>query len=123
MVNYNKGVNNMTKEEKILVEKICKNVQSEFRSQVETAVHTMLSLQKKLEDSYDEYSQQPLSLTMTLGTGEPVTRPNPFVSEYRALFKDYMNAIINLKNLIEDVSVEEEINTLANIKEKIHLVK
>lgn len=113
----------MNNEEREFVEKICKNVDSKLRSQVETVVQTVLVLQKKLDDNYEEYLDAPLSLNMTLGNGESTTRANPFVQEYRTLFKDYMNALVQLTKLIDDVSVEEEINTLSSIKEKIRLVK
>lgn len=113
----------MTKEEKELVEKICKNVNSPLRPQIETVVKTILALQKKLEEHYDEYLEQPMSVVVTVGTGETVHRTNPFCAEYRSTLKDYIFTIQQLNKLVDDVSVEEEINALSSIKDKIRLVK
>jgi len=113
----------MIAKEKNLVDKICKNVNSPLRSQIETVVESVLAMQTQLEDNHDEFLTQPLSIQVTVGTGEIINRANPFVQEYRTLFKDYMNALVQLTKLIDDVSVEEEINTLSSIKEKIRLVK
>src|SRR5574344_893229 len=99
----------MTSKEKNLVDKICKNVSSPLKPQIETVVASVLAMQTQLEDSHDDYLTQPLSIQVPVGTGETVNRANPFVSEYRALFKDYVAALKSLKELIDDASVEEEI--------------
>ena len=113
----------MTNKEKNIVNKICKNVNSPLKPQIETVVASVLAMQTQLEDNHDEYLTQPLSIQVTVGTGETINRANPFVAEYRALFKDYAAALKSLKELIDDVSVEEEINTLSSIKDKIRIVK
>lgn len=113
----------MTVKEKNLVDKICKNVNSPLRSQIETVVESVLAMQTQLEDNHDEFLTQPLSIQVTVGTGETINRANPFVQEYRTLFKDYMNALVQLTKLIDDAGVEEEINALSSIKDKIRLVK
>ncbi len=113
----------MTNDERELVEKICSNVNSPLRPQIETVVATTLALQKKLDDNYDEYLNQPMSLTVTVNTGEVIRRANPFVSEYRSTFKDYANALRDLKKLCEDVGIEEEISSLAKMKEKLNIGK
>jgi len=113
----------MTESEKKLVEKICKNVNSPLKPQIETMVQVVLSLQKQLEDNYDKYLSQPLSISVTVGTGETINRANPFVQEYRALFKDYLAAIKQLKEIIDDVSVVEELDALSSVKERFKIAK
>ena len=113
----------MTEKEKKFVEKVCKNVESPLRPQIETIVQVVLSLQTQLEENYDEYLTQPLSISVTVGTGETINRTNPFCTEYRALFKDYINAVKQLKELIDDVAVEEEITALSSVKEKFKIAK
>lgn len=113
----------MTVKEKNLVDKICKNVNSPLKPQIETVVASVLAMQTQLEENHDEFLTQPLSISVTVGTGETINRVNPFVQEYRTLFKDYMNALVQLTKLIDDASVEEEINALSSIKDKIRLVK
>lgn len=113
----------MTEREKKLVEKICKNVNSPLKPQIETMVQVVLSLQKQLEDNYDNYLSQPLSISVTVGTGETINRANPFVQEYRALFKDYLAAIKQLKEIIDDVSVVEELDALSSVKERFKIAK
>lgn len=106
-----------------LVQKICKNVNSPLRPQIETMTKIVLSLQKQLDDNYARYLTEPLSLSVTVGTGETINRANPFCAEYRALFKDYVNSLKQLKELIDDVSVEEELNSLASIKDRFKIAK
>lgn len=113
----------LTDLENDLVQKICKNVNSPLRPQIETMTRVVLSLQKQLDENYDKYLNQPLSLEVTVGTGEVINRANPFVQEYRALFKDYVNSLKQLKELIDDVSIEEEINSLASIKDRLKIAK
>lgn len=112
----------MNKEEE-LVAKICKNIDSPLKAQIETMVKTIFALQKKLEENYDEYLTQPISLNVTVGTGETVSRANQFVIEYRNIYKDYCRSLKELKELIDEVSIEEELNALSSIKERFKLVK
>jgi hypothetical protein len=113
----------MTEKEKKFVEKVCKNIDSPLRPQIETIVQVVLSLQTQLEENYNEYLTQPLSISVTVGTGETISRANPFCAEYRALFKDYIAAVKQLKELIADVAVEEELTALASVKERFKIAK
>ena len=113
----------MTQQENELVKKICKNINSPLKPQIETLASVVISLQKTLEDNYDEFLEQPLSISVTVGTGELVNRSNPLVQEYRAVFKDYINAVKQLKEIIDDVGVEEELNALASAKERFKIAK
>lgn len=113
----------MTDTEKKLVEKICKNVNSPLKKQIETIAAVTLSLQKQLEDNYADYLTQPLSISVVVGTGETVKRANPYVQEYRALFRDYISSVKQLAELIDDANAEEEINALVSIKDKFKIAK
>lgn len=109
--------------EKELVTKICKNVNSSLKPQLETMTRVVLSLQRQLEENYPRYLSEPLSLNVVVGTGETINRANPFCIEFRALFKDYVNSLKQLKELIDDVSIEEEINSLTSIKDRFKIAK
>lgn len=113
----------MTAKEKNLVDKICKNVDSPLKSQIETVVVSVLAMQIQLEENHDKFLKQPLSISVTVGTGEIINRANPFVSEYRALFKDYVAALKSLKELIAAEGVVADLSALTKVKEKFKIAK
>ena len=113
----------MTNKEKALVSKICKNVNSPLKPQIETVVASVLAMQTQLEDNHDDYLTQPLSIQVTVGTGETINRANPFVAEYRALFKDYVAALKSLKDLMAAETVVADLTALSKVKEKFKIAK
>lgn len=113
----------MTKKEEQLVTKICQNADSVLRPQIETVAKSVLAMQTQLEENYNEYITQPLSIEVVKGDGEIISRANPYVQEYRALLKDYTSAIKQLQELTNGVKVEQEMNALVNMKEKFKIAK
>lgn len=81
-------------------EELCKNVSPELRAQAITLANTVLTLQAKIEQQTPTYKTEPLTIEVTLGSGETVKRSNPFVQEYRATVRDYATALNNLQDVL-----------------------
>lgn len=113
----------MAKKKINITESICKNVKSPLKLQIETMTNSLLALQKKLDDNYDEYLEQPLSTTTVVNTGSAVRRPNPFVQEYRATYRDYIAALKALKEITSESGNIQDIDTLVNAKERFKIAK
>lgn len=76
-----------------------KCIQGDWASQLETLANAVLALQNKIEQQAPLVEDMELSQSVTVGTGETVSRSNPAIQEFRALVRDYSQAIKVLKEL------------------------
>lgn len=104
--------------------KICKDLDSPIKEQIETLTKTVIVLQEKLENNLEEYINEPLYQEIVDREGNEKKISNPFVAEFRATLKEYTNDLTILSKLLE-VKIEDnkELNELDNIIQKIRVVK
>ena len=98
---------------------ICKNVSTEIRPQAVALADAVIGMQKKIEQHLPELKGMPLSIEVTVGTGETVPRANPAIQEFRALVRDYSAALKNLRDIIGEGGISEEESSLDSLKSKI----
>lgn len=103
-------------------EKICENVRSDLRSQVETLTNAVLAMQAKINQQIPVYEQMPLAQQVTVGTGERMLRQNPAVQEFRATVRDYAMALNNLQDILENNKTEMSSGSLKELQEKFKLI-
>lgn len=103
-------------------EKICENVRSDLRSQVETLTNAVLAMQAKIDQQIPVYQQMPLAQQVTVGTGERMLRQNPAVQEFRATVRDYAQALNNLQDILENNKTETSSGSLKELQEKFKLI-
>ena len=70
-----------------------KCIQGDWASQLETLANAVLALQNKIEQQAPLVEDMELSQSVTVGTGETVSRSNPAIQEFRALVRDYSQAM------------------------------
>ena len=92
--------------------------------QLHTLENAILAMREKIEEQIPNFKEQPLSQEVTVGTGESMLRQNPNVSEFRALVKDYGNALKTYHELSEIMGAEtEEANSLDSIRAMFKVAK
>lgn len=87
-----------------------------------TLEHAILAMRDKIEEQIPIFSNEPLSQEVTVGTGETILRQNPNVSEFRALIRDYQQAIKAYNELTGDKD-EPEISSLDSIRACLKVAK
>lgn len=83
----------------------------------ETLLKTILVMQDKILKLEKEFKAAPLSIEVEMADGRWVERPNPFVQEYRALVKDFSQALKVYKELTGE-EAEPASNNLAALRAK-----
>lgn len=81
----------------------------------DTLKQSIQLMQKKILANEEAFKSAPLTIDPEMGDGRIITRPNPFVQEYRALVKDYASALRAYKELSGD-EAPAETNKLADIR-------
>lgn len=79
-------------------------------------------MRDKIEEQIPVFREEQLSQTVTVGTGESMLRQNPNVSEFRALVKDYGQAIKTYRELAAD-STDAETSSLDSIRAMFKVAK
>ena len=87
-----------------------------------TLEHAILAMRDKIEEQIPIFSNEPLSQEVTVGTGETILRQNPNVSEFRALIRDYQQAIKAYNELAGDKG-EPEVSALDSIRACLKVAK
>ncbi len=72
----------------------------------ETLLEAILAMQDKLNEKTPEYLAADLTFDAEMSDGRIIKRANPLVQEYRALIKDYSNAIKAYKEITGDSGLE-----------------
>lgn len=104
-------------------EKICENVRSDLRSQVETLTNAVLAMQAKINQQIPVYEQMPLAQTVKVGTGEVMLRQNPATQEFRATVRDYAAALKDLQTMIEGNQAPAEVLSLDELRARFKVAK
>ena len=87
-----------------------------------TLEHAILAMRNKIEEQIPIFNDEPLSQEVTVGTGETMRRQNPNISEFRALVRDYQQAIKTYNELIGDAGQEEN-KVLDSLRERFKVAK
>ena len=87
-----------------------------------TLEHAILAMRNKIEEQIPIFSSEPLSQEVTVGTGETMLRQNPNISEFRALIRDYQQAIKTYNELIGDTGQEEN-KVLDSLRSRLKVAK
>ena len=101
-----------------LAEQICANVEPDIKEQAVTLANAVLAMQEKIELEIPEFKNQPLSQTVTVGTGETVMRQNPAVQEFRAIVRDYAQALKNLDEILANQKVAPEKSAVEDLRSR-----
>ena len=80
------------------------------------------AMRNKIEEQIEVFKSAPLSQSVATVSGESMQRQNPDVSEFRALVKDYGQAIRTYNELSKDDRKDEGINNLDAIRSKFKVV-
>ena len=87
-----------------------------------TLENAILAMRDKIEEQIPIFNDEPLSQEVTVGTGETMRRQNPNISEFRALVRDYQQAIKTYNELVGDTG--QEVNkTLDSLRNKFKVAK
>lgn len=103
------------------LKKILEEVNSPFKSQLETLCDVVETLQQKLEENQEEYRNAPLSVEIQKQDGQVTYRTNPFLEEYRATVRDYGQALTKLKELCKNDLGKIEIENLDELRTKFKI--
>ena len=82
----------------------------------------ILAMREKIEEQIPLFKKEPLSQRVTVGTGEKILRQNPNISEFRALVRDYQQAIKAYSEL-SDGEKDAEIKNLDALRSKFRVAK
>jgi hypothetical protein len=89
--------------------------------QLHTLECAISAMQEKIESQISVFENSPLAQSVTVGTGEEILRQNPYVSEFRALVKDYTQIVKAYKEM--GGSQDAEIKSLDSIRSKFKVAK
>ena len=90
------------------------------KDKIKTLEKAIVAMQAKIEESIPVFKDEPLAQRVTVGTGQEMTRQNPAVAEFRALVKDYAQAIRTYKDLMN--SEPAEVSSLDDLRAKLFKV-
>ncbi len=90
------------------------------KDKIKTLEKAIIAMQAKIEESIPEFKAEPLAQRVTVGTGQEMMRQNPAVAEFRALVKDYAQAIRTYKDLMN--SEPAEVSSLDDLRAKLFKV-
>ena len=71
-----------------------------------TLENAIVAMQEKIEEQIPVFKEQQLAQVVTVGTGQEMIRQNPAVAEFRALVKDYAQALRAYKELSDGETAE-----------------
>lgn len=87
----------------------------------ETLLEAILAMQEKILEVTPEFEAAPIAVVVEKGDGNEVYRANPFIAEYRALVKDYANAIKAYKEIVGSGNAEASAK-LSEIRTKFKVI-
>lgn len=78
----------------------------EYKDTPETLLSAILAMQDKLIEQEAEFLSAALMIAVEASDGHIIPRANPLVQEYRALVKDFSNAIKAYKEIVGSENAE-----------------
>lgn len=103
---------------KNLAEQICANVEPDIKDQAVTLANAVLAMQDKIEAEIPDFKSQPLSQAVTVSTGETVLRENPAVKEFRAIVRDYAQALKNLDEILANQKTQPTASAVDDLRNR-----
>ena len=91
-----------------------------FQKTPETLKKAILSMQRKITKNKKDFQDAPLTVEVELGDGRIVTRANPIVQEYRALVREYSQALKAYKE-ITDGKIQEDTDQLTVLRSRFRV--
>lgn len=95
----------------------------EKQQQMQSLERAIEAMREKIDMEIDVFKAAPLAQIVTTGAGETMLRQNPEVSEFRALVKDYGQAIRMYAELSGSNADEAEESSLDAIRSKFKVAK
>ena len=93
-----------------------------YKDTPKTLLRAILLMQDKILSKEEEFKDAELSIEVEMADGRWVERANPFVQEYRALIKDFSQALKAYKELTGSEH-EPEIVSLDALRSKFKIAK
>jgi hypothetical protein len=93
------------------------------KDKIKTLEKAIVAMQAKIEEQIPVFKGEPLAQKVTVGTGQEMLRQNPAVAEFRALVKDYGQAIRMFAELSGSNADEAEESSLEAIRNKFKVAK
>jgi len=93
-----------------------------FKEAPETLKKSILTMQRKIQDSEEEIREAPLTIEAEMGDGRYVTRANPALQEYRALVRDFASALRAYKEITGEKETAE-VNRLESLRSRFKVAK
>lgn len=90
------------------------------KDKIKTLEKAIFAMQAKIEEQIPVFKGEPLAQKVTVGTGQEMLRQNPAVAEFRALVKDYAQAIRTYKELAD--SEPAEVSSLSDLRAQLFKV-
>lgn len=87
----------------------------------ETLLAAILSMQEKIIENEDRFKEEELAQDVEMGDGRIVCRTNPFVQEYRALVKDFSQALKAYREIAGDAQHDES-DSLADMRSRLKVI-
>ena len=88
-----------------------------YKDAPETLLAAILAMQDKLIEGENEFREAALVVEIEAGDGHIIPRANPLVQEYRALVKEFSQAVKAYKELAGDDTAEAPAR-LSDIRER-----
>lgn len=92
-----------------------------YKDAPETLLCAILAMQDKLIEQEPEFRASDLTVEVEAGDGHIIPRANPTVQEYRALVKDYSNALKAYKEIANGDQTETSAK-LTDIRARLKVV-
>ena len=99
-----------------------KNVDSPLKSEIEVLCDVIELVGEKLQANEERFKQEELCSVFVKQDGNNVSRQNPFMVEYRAMLRDYHQALGKLQLLINTKVYEEQVSSLNDLRERFKIV-
>ena len=90
------------------------------KDKIKTLEKAIVAMQAKIEEQIPVFKGEPLAQKVTVGTGQEMLRQNPAVAEFRALVKDYAQAIRTYKELADGEPAE--VSSLSDLRAQLFKV-
>lgn len=106
---------------KSLAEQMCEGVDGLIKGQAITLTNAVLAMQTKIEQQIPIFEQMPLAQQVTVGTGERMLRANPATQEFRAIVRDYAQALNSLKDILETHKTTSGISPVDDLRSRFNV--
>lgn len=100
-------------------EELCKTVDLQLKEQTITLATAVFAMQAKIDDCIPDVASMELAQVTSNSNGDTVLKQNPEIAEFRALVKDYANALKALDEIIGQAKTPATISMLDTMRGKV----